>query len=579
MTDEGNDVDPDRRNQAMASIYKRSKGKKVAYTIQYLDHRGKRRTRKGFTDKGLTEELAGKLELESRLRRTGLIDAELERVANHKSSPLDEHLEAFKASLEDNSPHHVKVTTLRVKTIVDGCEFKKLGDFSVEAVQSFMRSLRQKLDLSHRTYNHYLQAIDSFCNWCVGTHRLASNPLRGLERLNAETDVRHPRRALTPDEISRLVDATRKSGKYVQCLSPELRARAYLFSYLTGLRKQEMASLTASSFRLGDSPPTVTVDAKASKHRRKDVLPLHPKLVAMLREWLAALKPSDKLFPLLGKKKLSFAIQRDLKRAGIAYRTEEGIADFHAAGRHTYITQLLRSGASLPEAMELARHTDVKMTMRYTHIGINDQAKAIAKLPAPKSDPKGPSGKRRGKNAALHGRCKTGGAERHSVSANGNGSDATKSENPCACKGFGVDRRQLASIVKAEGMGFKPTTPCGAPDFESYLGLCRLRPKPSKLATCLSLGRGPDSTNVREVGQCAACWLQFGYTHERQDGGAPRGGRTTGSRTPSANHGKLGQFPTPRRTKRRTRRAGPTGRRNEPPRAAIWEHPKSTSPL
>jgi hypothetical protein len=53
------------------------------------------------------------------------------------------------------------------------------------------------------------------------------------------------------------------------------------------------------------------------------------------------------------------------------------------------------------------------------------------------------------------------------MSVNGRGSDATKSKNPCDCKGFGTDRRQLASIVKAEGMGFEPTTPCGAPDFES----------------------------------------------------------------------------------------------------------------
>ena len=48
------------------------------------------------------------------------------------------------------------------------------------------------------------------------------------------------------------------------------------------------------------------------------------------------------------------------------------------------MTGLLKSGASLPEAKELARHSDVHMTMRYTHIGIADQAKALASLPVPK---------------------------------------------------------------------------------------------------------------------------------------------------------------------------------------------------
>ena len=101
-------------------------------------------------------------------------------------------------------------------------------------------------------------------------------------------------------------------------------------------------------------------------------------------------------------------IQKDLKRAGIPYRTEEGIADFHAAGRHTYITQLLRSGVSLPAAKELARHTDVKMTMRYTHIGIHDQAKAVASLPTPinsqKLKPTAPAGRSGAANALHFGR-------------------------------------------------------------------------------------------------------------------------------------------------------------------------------
>jgi len=46
---------------------------------------------------------------------------------------------------------------------------------------------------------------------------------------------------------------------------------------------------------------------------------------------------------------------------------------------------LLRNGASVPETKELARHTDVLMTMRYAPIGIHDQTKAVAKLPPSES--------------------------------------------------------------------------------------------------------------------------------------------------------------------------------------------------
>lgn len=68
--------------------------------------------------------------------------------------------------------------------------------------------------------------------------------------------------------------------------------------------------------------------------------------------------------------------QKHLDRVEIPYQTEEGIADLHAAGRHIHFSELLRNGASLPEAKQLARHSNVKMTMRDAHTGIKDQARA-----------------------------------------------------------------------------------------------------------------------------------------------------------------------------------------------------------
>ena len=71
---------------------------------------------------------------------------------------------------------------------------------------------------------------------------------------------------------------------------------------------------------------------------------------------------------------------KDLERAEIPYKDEKGhVADFHAASRHSHITQLIRSGASIVETKELARHADVRMTMRYTHISIDDQAKKLSR--------------------------------------------------------------------------------------------------------------------------------------------------------------------------------------------------------
>ncbi|WP_152050932.1 tyrosine-type recombinase/integrase [Tautonia marina] len=370
----------------MATIFKRGrdKGKKnKPYVIQYTDHDGKRQFAKGFTDKALTEQLAAKLENEVLLRKRGMIDPAQERLLAIKQSPIEEHLQAFDRSLANNTAKHRRLTMTRVRRVVEGCGFRTLADMDGEKVVEWLNEFREEEDIGARTYNHYLQAADAFGKWLATTKRLPGNPLIGMERLNAETDVRHKRRALKPEEFARLVEAARNSGVEVQGYDGEMRARIYLISYLTGLRRSELASLTPNSFKLDDAQPTLTVEAACSKHRRRDVLPMHPELVSLARGWVAGLAPEEPLFPKLARRKTYTMVQKDLERAGIPYETHEGLADFHAAGRHTHITGLVRSGASIMEAKELARHADIRQTAKYTHIGMEERAEALAALPFP----------------------------------------------------------------------------------------------------------------------------------------------------------------------------------------------------
>jgi hypothetical protein len=119
------------------------------------------------------------------------------------------------------------------------------------------------------------------------------------------------------------------------------------------------------------------------KHSREDTLPLHPDLVELLRGWLPQLTDTEPLFPKLARRKTWIMIKHDLEKEGIPYETKDGFADFHASGSHTYITELLRNGVTLPEAKELARHSDIKTTLKYTHIGLADRAQAVRVLVKP----------------------------------------------------------------------------------------------------------------------------------------------------------------------------------------------------
>ena len=69
-------------------------------------------------------------------------------------------------------------------------------------------------------------------------------------------------------------------------------------------------------------------------------------------------------------------LNADLDTAGIPYIVPgpEGplFADFHSL-RHAYVAMLDRAGVSLKQAMQLARHSDPKLTMaRYGHYSIHD---------------------------------------------------------------------------------------------------------------------------------------------------------------------------------------------------------------
>lgn len=436
----------------MASIFKRKKAKNEPYTIQYVDHLGKRKTVLGFTDKGLSENLASKLETESRLRRTGLIDPSLEKAQEQKLSPLESHLQSFRASINDNTAKYVNLVMNRIQRIVDAKNLSCLADITSESVLAALQALQKEPKFGHRTYNHYLQAFAMFCNWCVQTERLPRSPVATLKPLNADVDVRRKRRALTPDEFSKLVKSARASNISIQEYDGETRARIYTISYLTGLRRNEIGSLTPRSFTLTANPPTLTVEAGSSKHRKKDVLPLHPELVEQLPRWLEGLSPNAKLFPMLGVRKASVMVKKDLERVGIPYVTDDGTADFHAAGRHTHITELLRNGASLPEAKELARHSDIKMTLKYTHIGMDDQAKAVSRLKIPHNPTIGWA------ESALHGRCNSGGTGGQSQSLPENGSPRKKSRSAKKKIRDDIKSHPVSKKAKIGPAGFEPTT-------------------------------------------------------------------------------------------------------------------------
>lgn len=221
----------------MASVYKNGVDKNrkgSCYYVSWTDEHGKRRSQKAFSDKGLSEQLGAKLENEVMLRKRGLINPEMERLSLSQRSLIESHITKYRAVLSgrDTSAKHITLTINRIKAVVEGCGFKQLKDIDRDKVSAYLQALRtaKEKGIGNRTFNHYVQAFDGFCRWLVAVKALTCNPVIGLERLNTEVDIRHRRRALNPDEITKLVNSAKSSSKLIQKYSGDLRAKLYLCS-------------------------------------------------------------------------------------------------------------------------------------------------------------------------------------------------------------------------------------------------------------------------------------------------------------------------------------------------------------
>lgn len=328
--------------------------------------------------------------------------------------PLSQHIDEFENYLANKGvgPKQVKSTISMLSKIEAGCKWKSITHITASSALTYLGDLRRK-GRSAQTYNHYLKSAKQFTCWLVRDRRTPADALAFVARLNVATDRRHDRRALSPDEFTRLVEAAR-SGKKIEGISGPDRAMMYIVAAWTGFRKAELGSLTRQSLCLDGDPPTATIEACYSKHRRRDTQVLHPQVVSLVREWLATkrfLKPSQPLFPVSGRvaggrdRKTYLMIRKDLEAARVKWlkesatiserRTREKsdflahknhagrFADFHSM-RHFFITSLERAGISPKMAQTLARHSDIRLTLGvYTHVGIHEQTAAIGALAGP----------------------------------------------------------------------------------------------------------------------------------------------------------------------------------------------------
>ncbi|MGN6367490.1 MAG: tyrosine-type recombinase/integrase [Phycisphaerae bacterium] len=341
---------------------------------------------------------------QKRLVRAGLLSG---RFAG-AGKPLVTHLTEWKAALlaKGNTSDHAQRYFADAGRVVALCKAVYLADLSASRVHGAIETLRdgdaKTRGLSLQSCNHVLRAIKAFSRWLVTDRRTSEDPLAGLslgKGFNPEADPRHQRRALSDDEIRWLLKTTSASTAVLPFKSHGLagvdRAMLYQLALGTGFRRDELASLTRASIDLEASPPTVTIAAAYSKRRRQDVQPIREDLATALEDWLKGKSTEGPLWAMPSK--TADMLRADLAAARAAWLAEAKgnpkqleereksdflravdaggrVIDFHAL-RHTFITRLVQSGATVKVAQELARHSTPVLTLhRFSDVGLHDSS-------------------------------------------------------------------------------------------------------------------------------------------------------------------------------------------------------------
>ncbi len=407
----------------------------------------------GCKDETAARSILADLERRAVRVKSKMLTAAEDAVVDHLATPLRDHIADYLAGHDASGTTVMHRDNVRraLHRVAADCNFATLADLNRSLFDRWLIA-RAAEKMGARTRNTYRAALVAFCNWSVLTGRLVVNPFTRVKKADEESDPRRKRRSLTEAELVKLLDVARRrplrdamtirrgkrKGEITAKLRPEAikrlellgleRALIYKTLVLTGLRKSELASLTAAQLHLDGEHPFAELAAADEKNRQGSSIPLRADLAADLRRWLAdraaamlqsrgeaQIVPFESQADLAAERqrsdsgesegrlcpqmagvpqlplttplfnvpdKLVKILNRDLLAAGIAKRDERGrTIDVHAL-RTSFGTLLSKGGVTPRTAQAAMRHSTINLTMNaYTDPKLLDVHGALESLP------------------------------------------------------------------------------------------------------------------------------------------------------------------------------------------------------
>jgi len=368
-------------------------------------------------DRRAAELLAGELVRKAERRAAGLTDP----FEEHRERPIAEHLNDFETTLRARGagPKHLLDRMRCLGEFAGATHAKRIDDFNEGRASAWLDELRRGGKLSNRSINRRTSALMQFGRWCVKNRRTQFDPFVTLRLLNQDEDRHYERRALSPEEFGRLIDAALKDAEK----GGRARALCYLLAAGTGLRRGELERLTWDHLDL--EVGRAIVSAASAKARKEQVVELNANLLATLRTLRPTAPAADARVLPPGAIPRGDKMREDLERAKIPHwrpvepadatdgadkkpkAERDGatvaaapakdpalksdlVVDLHSL-RRSFITWLSQTGTHPKTTQSLARHSTIDLTMNvYSDVRVVDQRAAVDRLPIPALEPVAP---------------------------------------------------------------------------------------------------------------------------------------------------------------------------------------------
>lgn len=241
-------------------------------------------------------------------------------------------------------------------------------------VQAFLYWGREERAWEARTFRNHWQYLRSFFSWCVKQGYLKINPIDGIEK--PKLPQRLPR-CLCKEDIQSVLSRVRWYPWRYQFETVRNETMLYFLVY-TGLRLQEMLDLEVLDVNLSSGELLV----RQGKGQKDRIVPLHPRLLPVLRSYLAERKTRGNFsryfftgakseMPMSGKNVRS--VCRKLSHDTGVYFTPHML-------RHTFGRLTIESGWDIFKIKEVMGHSEITTTQRYLSVSTENIKKTFSEL-------------------------------------------------------------------------------------------------------------------------------------------------------------------------------------------------------